>query len=385
MNFLRSHAPGDTKVEENNAAGVNVYQRFSDLPTAGNALFRSSGNESFFLSQTWFRVLAEHGLGAEAGLRLYCAMAEPSGAVQSLLPMASMPLEGRFPCAKILSAAANYYTPLFRPLTASGTRPERWMCQFINAIHAERRWDLVRLFPMDPSSPDFRNLLQAFSAAGMTVQPYRCFSNWYLPVNGRRYAEYLADLPGRLRNTLRRKEQRLNASGSLRIELVSDPAGLELAIPAYEAVYRESWKPPEAHPRFVPQLMHACATEGTLRLGLAFVNGRPAAAQFWIVANGVASIYKLAYSQAFQSQSVGTILTAHLMQHVIDVDRVSEVDFLSGDDTYKRDWMPNQRERWGITAYNRSTPMGALLALRSTVKRQVKKIFGQLHGPGDIL
>ena len=43
-----------------------------------------------------------------------------------------------------------------------------------------------------------------------------------------------------------------------------------------------------------------------------------------------------------------SILIAHLMQHVIDVDRVDEIDFLYGNDTYKQDWMSERRERWGL-------------------------------------
>ena len=34
-----------------------------------------------------------------------------------------------------------------------------------------------------------------------------------------------------------------------------------------------------------------------------------------------------------------------LMRHVIDVDQVREVDFGSGDDAYKKDWMSDRRER----------------------------------------
>lgn len=51
-----------------------------------------------------------------------------------------------------------------------------------------------------------------------------------------------------------------------------------------------------------------------------------------------ASIYKLAYQDKFADLSVGSILTARLMQHVIDIDGVTHVDYLTGDDAYKRDW-----------------------------------------------
>ena len=44
------------------------------------------------------------------------------------------------------------------------------------------------------------------------------------------------------------------------------------------------------------------------------------------------------------------------MQHVIDTDHVEEVDYLTGDDAYKQDWMSHRRERIGLVAFNPRTP-----------------------------
>jgi len=41
------------------------------------------------------------------------------------------------------------------------------------------------------------------------------------------------------------------------------------------------------------------------------------------------------------------VLTAALMQHALDVDRVQTVDYLIGDDAYKREWMSHRREPAG--------------------------------------
>ena len=57
-------------------------------------------------------------------------------------------------------------------------------------------------------------------------------------------------------------------------------------------------------------------------------------------------------------------MTAALCRHVIDEDRVEEIDFLIGDDAYKQDWMSARRERWGVVAFNPGTLRGKLGALR---------------------
>ena len=112
---------------------------------------------------------------------------------------------------------------------------------------------------------------------------------------------------------------------------------------------------------------------GALRLGIVHVDGEPAAAQLWIVHSGKALIYKLAYDERFGELSVGTILSATLFQHALDVDKVTEVDYLSGDDAYKKDWMSQRRERWGILALNPRTPRGLIAIARHVGGRAAKR------------
>jgi CelD/BcsL family acetyltransferase involved in cellulose biosynthesis len=123
-----------------------------------------------------------------------------------------------------------------------------------------------------------------------------------------------------------------------------------------------------------------------LRLGLIHVDGEPAAAQIWIVHHGSALLFKLAYDERFADLSVGTILTAVLMQHVLDIDKVELVDYLSGDDAYKHDWMSHRRERWGILAMNPRTPRGAMAIIRHrgghTMKRAVLALSSRWR-PGN--
>jgi hypothetical protein len=265
-----------------------------------------------------------------------------------------------------LTAVANYYTPLFTPISIGTDECLQENLELLaNAIAADRpRWDVVDLHPLDPGSSLFNSTVAAFRRAGMTAESYFCFGNWYLEVNNRSYEEYVDSLPSRLRNTLKRKSSRLENSGRLHIEIVTGDGQLGEAINAFQTVYNSSWKEPEPYPQFIPGLIRICAQRGWLRLGLAYVDGRPAAAQLWIVSDRVASIYKLAYDEQFANLSVGSILTSRLMQHVLDIDKVREVDFLSGDDEYKQDWMSHRRERRGIIAFNLRTVRGVLAATR---------------------
>jgi len=37
------------------------------------------------------------------------------------------------------------------------------------------------------------------------------------------------------------------------------------------------------------------------------------------------------------------------MEYVIDIDKVDEVDFLTGNDAYKQDWMSERRQRYALS------------------------------------
>ncbi len=86
-----------------------------------------------------------------------------------------------------------------------------------------------------------------------------------------------------------------------------------------------------------------------------------------------AFIHKLAHSEEAKSLSPGTTLSAALFEEVIDRDGVSLVDFGTGDDPYKHDWMEVVRPRYQLDCLDprnpRAWPEIALASLRHLVGR----------------
>jgi hypothetical protein len=362
---------------------VCVYQDFENLPDTYKAIFADTEIASdIFQTLPWFRNLGANGLPNNTSLRIYGIESASLHAV----PLLILPLchrisgKGPFPSRK-LESLSTFYTSLFCPLIGKSnaldaSSLEEGLQILAQEIAAERpRWHSVDLHPMAADSLIFSNLLQAFRKNGMAVQRYFCFGNWYLKVNNRTFQEYCSSLPSNLRNTLERKTKQLENAKRLRIRIFSSTDELDSGIHAYEKIYHASWKTPETFPAFMPGLLRTCAEQGWLRLGVAYIDEQPAAAQIWIVYNKVASIYKLAYDERFASFSIGTILTARLMQHAIDVDKVREVDYLTGDDNYKKDWMSDRRERAGFIAFNLRTLRGALAAAKNLGGHAFKRMF----------
>ena len=256
---------------------------------------------------------------------------------QLLLALAS---EGEMRCALALTqrqgsgqlrSLANWYSFWARPVFANGGE----------ALLPAMARDLVRKARRISHEPlaeaDAQRTASAFAEAGWTVRAEQADVNHRVDLAGRSFAEYWAARPGHLRETVRRKS--VKHAVTLRIAERFDPADWA----DYEAVYAQSWKPEEGSPAFLRRFAEEEGAAGTLRLGLAHINGRPVATQLWTVEHASAYIHKLAHVEDAKAHSPGTLLSHALFAHAIERDRAQTIDFGTGDDAYKRDWMEDVR------------------------------------------
>ena len=357
---------------------VRVYDALVSLPESYKNLFGINHQESsFFLSYEWFENLIQNSLNIDHSMRFFGLEDASDGTASALASMCVSSSAQHWYTSRKLIAASNYYTSFFRLIQddRDAKSHDNIRCLIRGIVEDAPQWDCIDMHPMAGDSIQFTSIQRAFKDAGALTQTYFCFGNWYLKLEGRNSQEYFTSLPSRLRNTIDRKTRQLEKSRGLRIELVQTEAQLHTAVSAYEQVYNSSWKQSEAHPHFISGLMQVCAQQGWLRLGIAYVDNQAVAAQLWIVHQKIASIYKLAYDENYSKFSIGSILTAHMMRHVIDIDLVSEVDYLTGDDDYKKDWMSHRRERWGIIAFNQATLKGKLAGYWHLGRQELKRLL----------
>jgi hypothetical protein len=363
-------------IRESGPPQVSVYDNFEALPDSFLDLLRENGDRDFFLTKEWFQNFTQTALSPSDRVRIYTVGGTPVQVPAEGLFLARTSSQSKkWSDGRKLFSLTNYYSCFFAPHLRSNSQRAAEALRSLTQVWAAEtpRWDSIEIKPLDSGSASFAILVEQLRNSGFAVQTFFSFGNWYLPVKGRSFAEYLESLPSVLKNTLSRKRKKLEKSGRVRIEIVTGGEQLESAIEAYTKIYLSSWKQPEPFPGFMPGLIRTCAKMGVLRLGLVHVDNEPAAAQLWIVHRKSALIYKLAYDERFADLSVGTILSSTLFQHALDVDKVEEVDYLSGDDAYKRDWMSHRRERWGILALNPRTPRGLLQIARHIGGRAVKR------------
>jgi CelD/BcsL family acetyltransferase involved in cellulose biosynthesis len=271
-------------------------------------------------------------------------------AIQPLIAVASagqhravLPLmrQGRQICA-----FANWYNFTVSPLFTDGANKAALLTALAQDLAGEA--PRLALAPLPDEHSEASLLESCFAAAGWRVFREQCDVNHVLAVNGRSFAEYLAARPGQLRTTLKRKASKVRTvlSSEFDPRLWDD----------YAAIYAASWKPSEGSLPFLRRFAEQEGAAGRLRMAFAYADATPVAAQFWTVENGTAYIHKLAHTEAAKPLSPGTTLSAALFEQVIDRDLVTLVDFGTGNDGYKRDWMEAVRPRFRLECFRPAWP-----------------------------
>ena len=313
---------------------------------------RAAGFASPFDRSGWFDLLTAHGF---AGQGRYDARGQADTAT-AVLPL-------RIEKPGHLSGLTNWYSFAIRPLyTGNGDQSAALFALFRNLRSQAARLSLY------PVRDDERQAIAlALRGAGWWVQVIAAGNRHWLDLGEMDYDAWWASRPGALRNTVQRKAKK----GVVDIQLLTafDPGSWA----AYEQIYAASWKPEEGHPALLRAFAEAEGAGGRLRMGIARIDGVPVAAQFWTVDDGTAFIHKLAHVEDSLKASPGTLLSAALFRHVIEVDEVKRIDFGTGNDGYKRDWMNRHEPLWRIEAFNPSRVAAWGPTLKAFVRSALRK------------
>jgi hypothetical protein len=348
---------------------VRVFRDFSGLPVEVRESLRCAEKVDVEQGLAWFQNLIQNVFPNDPGVVLFGLYRDRD--VLALLPLRIIVGERK------ITALGNFYTSLYQPYLSPELTVDELSFLLARVLEEHPGVSTVTLSPININWAGYELFCSALHKVGLATFKYFCFGNWFLEVSDG-WKAYLAGRPGQTRSTIKRKSKEFASAGGI-LEYCWEGDRLEYGLEAFLSVYAASWKVPEPFPGFMPGLIRTLASSGSLRLGIASLNGFPIAAQLWIVASGKASIYKLAYHEQYQKYSAGTLLTAKLMEYVIEVDQVKEVDYLIGDDPYKASWMTMRRERWGVVAYNLRTVKGFSLLLTEASRRLAKLAWKRLN------
>ena len=336
-----------------------LYHQWDQLPGTANNLFAQGEQDSLFFSRIWFETLTTHTLTKEQSLRLACVTEE-----ESVLAIAPMLLHEQ----GNLSSLNNNFTTLYSLLLDTNAQQDEVLACLAQGL-AHTSAQSIRIEPIDKDDRHINTLCQLMASHGFQIHPYFRFDNWSHPLSGQSFDEYMAKRPSSLRNTIKRKQRKLEREHDCAIHMFID-TDIDKALIDYQTIYQASWKANEFFSDFTPALVKHLSKLSWLRMAILYVDQQAVAAQIWFVVHGKANIYRLVYDEQWKHFSPGSILTQHLMHYVIDIDKVAEIDFLTGNEQYKQDWMTQRKERIGIRFSKQSKPTSRLKNLVRQVSRK---------------
>ncbi len=312
------------------------FTDWNQLPKSANTLFHQAEQSSMFFSRQWLQSLIDNSAEDKQQALIACII--NGDRVLAILPLTR---DNTGSCQSL----SHNYSALFTLLLAQEQQQEVVHC-LVEGL-SRLPCQTLRLEPIDEDDQNLNLLQQVMESYGFSCHRFFRFYNWFHRCQGQAFTDYLAARPARLRNTIARKQRKLEREQGYQIRLFQGDQ-VQQAMKDYHSIYQASWKAYEQHAGLMDKVAINFAAAGWTRLGILYIQGHPAAAQLWFVVASKASIFRLAYDQTWKQYSPGSILTSYLMQQVIDNDKVKEIDFLTGNEAYKQDWMSQRRQRWGM-------------------------------------
>lgn len=338
------------------------YTDWAQLPESANVLFDKGARESMFFSRPWFENLVATTLENGQSMLLACVVEEDG--ILAILPLIKQG-DGNW------ESLSHSYSSLYSILLEQSKQSEILACLAKGLSQLPFR--SLRLKPFDENDSNVLGLQQAMEALGISCHRGFRFFNWSYPVEGQAFDYYMAKRPGRVRNTIARKQRKLEREQEYEIRLFIEQ-DIKQAMSDYNAVLNASWKAKELYGDIMDGLTERFAKLGWLRLAVLYIQNKPAAAQLWFVVHGKASIFRLAYDETWKQYSPGSILTKFLMEYVIDIDKVDDIDFLTGNERYKQDWMSQRKARWEFVCANKHEPRNKSYRFFDNMKGLLKRL-----------
>jgi len=321
-------------------------------------------------SWNWFETLAQTTLSGDEQA-LIATLETAAGDLLSAIPLVSR-------SGEVTRGLTSPYTTLFSPPLGRTIDAETLGHGIAKSVPVRLRLDCLAA-----DDPNILSFTKGLVRGGLITSRFQHFANWFEIIP--EFSEFWNGRGSQLKSTIKRKSAALAQNARIRFEHWDLARKFEQGSDVYEAIYTKSWKPAEPHKKFISTLLRKLGANEAARLGIAFIDGEPAAAQIWLVNAPSSTIFKLAHDPKFDQFSVGSLLTHWMMREFAEKEQIREIDFGRGDDTYKRTWLKSRRIREGIIAASPRTLRGLSSIAREVLPTRtsalIRRVIGRVKSP----
>lgn len=359
---------------------VTSLEEFKGLAQEWERLLRTMPGHSLFLTWEWLFYWAKHYLG-DNRLRILLALDDHERLV-GVAPfyLRTTRVQGLIPVRELRFLGSETVCSSYLDVIVNETHKRAVLQSLYRYLFNEARveWDILTFseMPAESSTLDLWNEL--FDEAGKVgeVVSTTCCPVIRLPGE---VEAYRAGLGRNRRYTLQRKMKCLQRAGQVEYSRATSPADVHSSLESLITLHQRRWSTglsggvfaSERSKLFHREIVQILNERGRVSIDLLQLDGRPIAAIYGFVYEGVYYLYLPGFDPAASPKaSPGLLLLHHRMEQAIR-DGAEMVDLLQGAQPYKLEWCTDLRRLVTVRYYNRHARAVALKLLESA-KQSVK-------------
>jgi len=350
-----------------NISVVKTLEGFQSLKNDWEHILQHNGENHFYLSFDWFYSLLSFYRHAPRDLYILCF--RENSTMAAILPLCISRKRLRlFSCVSLEIIGSIYYSPLRGFIVKRGFEQRvAENCADFLLNKCATAWELIQfegLSPGDPFWGPFKHYLAEQNISTRTADQY---VNYFIDTAAHENShDYWMQRRQSKRRNIKKSISKMTAAGTFDIILtMHQDQDLDTAMKHYYDIYSHSWKVPEKDPQLHLKLAHYLRDKNKLRLFILYFKPSstdvsehplptyegslrqhktipegyvPIAAMYSIVHKQKAFALKTAYRDDYAEFSSGTALMWFSLKYLIDVDKVTEIDFGEGNEPYKSRW-----------------------------------------------
>ena len=361
---------------------VTSLEAFKGLAEDWNQLLRTVPEHSLFLTWEWMYYWAKHFL-ADNALRILLFLDNHDRLIAvAPLYLRTVRADGLIAVREFRFLGSETVCSSYLDVIVGEQHKRAVLHRLYHYLFNDARklWDILTLseVPVESSSLDLWGELFGETGKVGEVVGTTCCPVIQLPED---VESYRATLGRNRRYTLQRKTKCLQRAGQMGYSHATSPAECDAAFEALVTLHQQRWstrsnKGVFADTRFLQfhkEFVQVVAERGRISLDLLLLDGRPIAAIYGFVYQGVYYFYLPGFDPAVIPQaSPGLLLLYHRIEQAIR-NGAHTVDLLQGGQAYKLECSTHIRRSMTCRYYNRHARAMALKLIESA--KQAAKIL----------
>ncbi|HKQ30891.1 MAG TPA: GNAT family N-acetyltransferase [Burkholderiales bacterium] len=334
---------------------VSDYETLLGMRTAWDELLAESTDPSPFLGHAWFRVWWRC---FGAGKRLHVLAVRSGAKLIGIAPLMLGDTRIYGVSVRRLSFLENDHTPRCGFILSRAAERQAYSAIW-NALHADRRWDVLELNHVPAGCATLEHLSAQARDDRYLTGVRQLERSPYVPLQGD-WESYFKRLSYNHRRNIRKHLNRLKRRGDVELEIVACSDSLAAVLEDGLRIEAAAWKEDNgtamrsdaAVRRFYEAYAQSAAAAGTLRLLFLKVDGVRIAFSYGIHACDRLYVLKAGYDPAYSRYSPYHLLCYLVLQDCF-ARGLAEYDFLGHNEPWKLDWEPQTRSHQGSFVFRR--------------------------------